>query len=82
MISVCCLLNWWMDFDQTCIDTLLEEREELIRVDHHLGLDMRKPVFGEGTGQPRSLISIFQIANRQVSYLNLPQAKFQFSSYM
>ena len=30
-VSMCYILNQWMDFDQTCIDTLLEERQELIR---------------------------------------------------
>ena len=30
-ISVHYLLNKWMDFDQTCIDTLLGGGEELIR---------------------------------------------------
>ena len=30
-VSVHYLLNQWMDFDQTCIDTLLGEGKELIR---------------------------------------------------
>ena len=57
-----------------------------------MGLDARKPVFrvceaGYGKNKdadqpahPHSLISPFVIAYRKVSYLDLQQGKFQFSS--
>ena len=32
-VSLCYLLNQWMDFDQTCINILLGGRKELIRFD-------------------------------------------------
>ena len=54
----------------------------------YMGLVARKPVFGgwgttKGADRParsRILISAFVLANWKVSYLELLQAKFQFSS--